>query len=119
MDFHQECINNLNLYSLCYSCEGTANQETLQKQLQLSASSTGEASKINKSTNTDLENPNILKLQELRELETKLKKKEHELQLREKTLTDNSKEVNKLNSYIKKIENEKLEYERTIQTLIK
>ena len=72
---------------------------------------------MNKSTNTELENSNILKIQKLRELETKLKKKEHELQLREKTLKDNSKEVNKLNSYIKKIENEKLEYERTIQTL--
>ena len=58
-----------------------------------------------------------VKMSDLRAKELKLKKWEDDLKLKEKTLSETSKEKTKLNSYIKKLEAEKEENQLTIRTL--
>ena len=70
-----QCTIDKGLYSLYYSCEGNATQHILQNQAFLSTETNNiEINKADKSTNTDIESPTALKLQELRELEANIKK---------------------------------------------
>ena len=66
-------------------------------------------------TGTDIEIS--VKHKDLRQLESKLKKWENELKLREAKINENSSEIRHLQDYIQKVEARNHELETTIKTL--
>lgn len=73
--------------------------------------------KTNINTPSEIDHQNVIKMTELRQKEVKLRKWEEELKIKDKVIQDNSQRCIRLETYIRKLESEKEEYENTIKTL--
>lgn len=110
---HDTCVKRESEQIVCFSCIGKQinrlQTEKINETLTHPESNCKEDSLFQKSISE--------KARELRDKEQKLNKRETELNLKEKNINEMIKEKSKLITYIKKIENEKSEYEQTINTL--
>ena len=99
------------------NCVQTNNQSKNIKPVLINISST-DSMKCEKSVvKTEPEGQANVKYKDLRQLESKLKKWENELKLKEAKITENASETRRLQDYIQKVEARNHELETTIKTL--
>ena len=104
-----------NLGSVSINCDNINRPGNSKTSEQSSKNNKQPNSNISKQTSTD-SNANM-KQRELRQLETKLRKWEDDLKIRELKLSDKDKENRRLEDYINKVEARNNELQQTIRTL--